>query len=283
MQIEPLNFSHQLMLENRFRQLDLLLSEYSFANLYLFRELHRYEVIKCNGEIFVKGVTRDGVSYLMPTSKPVTFSPQLLKSLQPYAQVLFPIPEHWLPSFDKNALEASFKEEDSDYLFATSKLAHFPGRHLSKKRNLVKQLFESHDVESVDLSNQLNDAQIVLEKWQKEHEEYPTETDFKQCQQAILNFEKLHLHGRIVYVDKQPAGFTIGDWITKDCYMIHFSKGMRSIKGLNQYLYQDLAQSVEGKCEWINLEQDLGMPALHDAKHSYLPDQLHKKWRVQIK
>jgi uncharacterized protein len=280
--IEPLNLSHQSLLENKFHQLNLELSEYSFANLYLFRDLHRYQVMKRDEEIFIKGITRDGMAFIMPTSDPSKLPSTLLQSVLSEAEFLFPIPERWLFSLEKRLSQASFKEEESDYLFSITKLAYFPGRHLSKKRNLVKQLLNTHQVKSENFSDQLDDAQGILEDWQKEHGENLLETDYQACKEAIHDFSKLHLHGRMVYVDLHSAGFTIGEWISDRCYVVHFSKAKRAIKGLYQYLYQDLAQSIEGTCLWINLEQDLGISALRDSKHSYLPDKLLRKWRVQL-
>lgn len=281
MQIEPLSLVHQELLENRFQRLDISLSEYSFANLYLFRQLHNYQVITIDEMILIKGITRDSQSFMMLTSHPAEVPSSLLQFVLNDAEFLFPIPETWLPFFENFLLEASFKEEDSDYLFAISKLAHFPGRHLSKKRNLVKQLFKTYEVKTENLSHQLNDVQRVLDHWQQNQTADSVETDYQACQGAIQSFHKLHLHGRLTYVNRRPVGFTIGEWITHDCYVIHFCKADSLIKGLYQYLYQDLAQSIEGKGVWINLEQDLGIPAIRDAKHSYMPDQKLQKWRVR--
>jgi hypothetical protein len=282
MQIDSLNLSHRDLIEDKFHKLNLSLSEYSFANLYLFRELYHYQLLTCDEEVFIKGITRDNVSFIMLTSHPENLSFELLKSIVSEAQILFPISESWLISLEKHTLQASFKKEDSDYLFATPKLAHFPGRHLSKKRNLVKQLLETHEIKAENFNNQLDDALKILESWQQAHADLPLETDYKACQEAIYHFQNLHLHGRIIYVDQLPAGFAIGEWISKDCYVVHFCKASRTIKGLYQYLYQDIAQSVEGTHPWINLEQDLGLTALRDSKKSYLPDQFLRKWRVLL-
>lgn len=282
MQIEALNLSHQTVLEQKFQILGLSISEYSFANLYLFRQLHQYQVMYCWDEIFIKGMTRDEVPFIMPTSHPTKLAPQVLQAALTQAPILFPIPDSWLPFFEKILVQASFNEADSDYLFNTSKLAHFPGRHLSKKRNLVKQLLNAHEIKSDILFDQLEKAKQILKDWQQEHADDPLETDYSACQEAIQEFHQLKLHGRMVYVDQQPAGFMIGEWVSKDCYVVHFSKAQRMIKGLYQYLYQDLAQTLEQSCPWINIEQDLGIPALRDAKHSYLPDQLLRKWRIEL-
>lgn len=283
MESNALNLDHQVTLEKKFKELNLPLSEYSFANLYLFRSLHHYEVLTFNDDLFIKGLTREQVSYIMLTAHPLAYSELALRSALLHADILFPIPDSWLPCFASDFFEASFKEEDSDYLFSLNKLANYPGRHLSKKRNLVKQLKTQHQIQAMDLIDQTDDAIQILENWRQEHGPDPVETDFEACLEAIHNFQNLHLHGRIIYVDDSPAGFTIGEMLSTDCYVIHFCKGLKAIKGLYQDLYQDLALSLDASCAWINLEQDLGIVALREAKHSYLPDRSLLKWRVRLK
>jgi hypothetical protein len=283
MQNEPLNLHHQELLETKFSALNLPLSEYSFANLYLFRTLHHYEVLGSNIDIFIKGMTRDKVPFVMLTSPPWSYSVNSIHSALKYADILFPIPESWLSFFEKELTQASFKDEESDYLFALKKLAYYPGRNLSKKRNLVKQLQAQHKIQSAILIDHTEHAIEILEKWRQDHHENPGETDYEACLEAIQNCQQLRLNGRIIYIDDQPAGFTIGEIISNDCYVIHFCKGLRNIHGLYQYLYQDIAQSVVRSCSWINLEQDLGLPALRNSKHSYLPDRYLVKWRLKLR
>lgn len=281
MQIEPLNLSHQTIIESKFRLLHISFSEYSFANLYLFRQLHHYEVIKLQEDIFIRGITRDNTSFIMLTSHPESISIQSLQQLLPLSQILFPVPDSWLLTLDKWTVQASFKEEESDYLYHTLKLATYFGRHLDGKRNQVKQLLDHHQVKIESFAHQVKEAQDILDIWQEEHKD--TQTDYSSCREAIQKFQLLHLHGFIVYVDEEPTGFIIGEWINQDCYTVHFSKALPSIKGIYQYLFQELAQSIKDVSSWMNLEQDLGIPALRYSKLSYHPDLLAKKWRVQMK
>jgi hypothetical protein len=283
MQIEPLSLLHQDVLEKRLRQLNLPLSEYSFANLYLFRHIHHYEVIKLGKEIFIKGLTRDRISFIMPTSLPSTISSSLIKQVFSMAQILFPIPDNWLILFNQGPLKTHFKEEDCDYIYATSKLAHYSGRHLAGQRNQIKQLMTHYELKSIPLIQKLSDAQQVLDEWQAERRETsPTQTDYLSCSEAIHQMHLLHLEGRIVYLNGKASGFVIGERINQDYYVVHFSKASKTLKGLYPYLFQNLAKSVEGTCPWINLEQDLGIQALRQSKLSYHPHFLAKKWRVQL-
>jgi hypothetical protein len=279
MDIQPLSLSHQSLVKNQFSRLSLQLSEYSFANLFLFRELHHYEVLTIKEEVFIRGLTRDKTSFIMPTSHPQDIPRAVLLEVLDQAEMLFPIPDLWLPYLKAFPLHLSFKEEDSDYIFSTTKFATYSGRHLSKKRNLVKQLLSSHNILVQDIpASNLADAEIVLETWRQEHEVELQETDYLACQEAIHLFQKLNLHGHLIYVDSIPSGFLIGEWMTRECYVVHFDKAKR-INGLYQYLFQELAQSLKETAAWINIEQDLGLPALRQAKQSYLPDLLLRKWR----
>lgn len=281
---EPLNLSHQTILKTHLQKLNLPIAEYSFANLYLFRHVHKYEVIFADG-LFIRGQTRDGRFFIMLTSLP---QPRLLSQLgsllqKAEADFIFPVPEEWLPLFMPYLTQANFKEEESDYLYYTTKLAHYPGRHLSKKRNLVKQLLSSHHMEAQVLQpDQKELALQVLEKWQKEQTEDKKKTDYFACREALELLKELSLEAHLFYVDGQPEGFTIGEGLNKDCYVIHFSKADKHIKGLYQYLYQEPAKLLVPFYQWMNLEQDLGSLALRLAKHSYQPDRLVHKMRVSL-
>jgi hypothetical protein len=280
MHIEPLSLRHQAVLEDRFDQIDHPLSEFSFANLFLFRKVHHYEVIQNEKDLFIKGKTRDGVTFIMLTSPPQCYKIEGIRNALQEAEILFPVPDEWLPHFKMYMTDATYLNEDSDYLFTVTKLALYPGRHLSKKRNLVKQLQTNYTIESKPLlMKHTNEAIQVLNCCR---EEQKGNNDYESCMEAIQNLHTLKLQGRMVYLNGKPAGFTIGEKISTDSYAVHFCKGSHNIKGLHQYLYQSLAQSLMNSCSWINIEQDLGIPSFRAAKHSYQPDRYIRKWRLNI-
>lgn len=280
---KKLDLSDQSLIREKFSKLNLQLSEYSFANLYLFRDLHRYRLMTIAEEIFIRGITRDGSEFLMLTSHPKDILPKTLLEASGRADFFYPIHDSWLPFLEERLLQKSFLEEDSDYLFLAEKLATYPGRQLSKKRNLVKQLFRDHEVIGQGLSPPLlAEAKSVLDNWKEDRAQDLDHTDYEACKESLLLFSELQLHGRIIYVDNEPSGFVIGEWLTADCYVAHFAKARHDTKGLYQYLFQDLGQQFAERKGWINIEQDLGVPELHQSKQSYLPDRLLKKWRVKI-
>jgi hypothetical protein len=280
----PLSLKHQELLENKFRSLSIPFSEYSFANLYLFRNIHHFELIVCDAEHFIKGIMRDGTPFIVLTSPPTKTVISIVLKLISADTCLFPIPEQWLPQLKEVTLQAVVKDEDNDYLFSRDKLIHYPGRHLSKKRNLVKQLLEGYSIKTETLTKALaNDALTVLEKWHQEHLSESPKDDYESCYEGLKLFDQLNLNGRIIYVDDLPDGFTLGERMSTEYYALHFCKASPLIKGIYQQLYKDIAECQDEKCLWINLEQDLGLPSLRQAKHSYIPDILLRKWRIFLK
>ena len=141
MKIEKLGLHHKDILYQRLRSLTVPLSEYTFPNLYLFRRTHDYEVI-VDKEIFVRGTSYDGHSYIMPTVDVRSLDIGYLKDMMRTVDFLFPVPEEWLSAFNPGEFEITFAEGDADYEYTVEKMSFLKGRNLHKKRNLLKQFLD---------------------------------------------------------------------------------------------------------------------------------------------
>ena len=133
MHIEPLAMAHQPLLAERFKTLGLRISEYSFANLYLFRDLHRYEIFQ-DRELFIRGRSYDGHTYFMPTRDIRGTDPVYLAEMADKVDYLFPIPQEWIEAFPEGEWICRQDEGEADYLFLTGKIATYAGKALHKKK-----------------------------------------------------------------------------------------------------------------------------------------------------
>ena len=272
-----LELSHKAILQPLLSQIQLPISEYSFANLYLFRKEHKYSVI--SGDIVaVRGITYDGTSYIMPV-KPMDFEyAEKLTQLLISGSCLFPIADDWLHFFTEKGLSYYYNDGDSDYVYTKEKLATYPGKKLHGKRNLLYQFTAKYSATVLPLtSERINDALYVLDEWKKES---GTSADVSACSEACMLLDELNLCGSIYYVDDKPAAFIIGEAITVDMFAIHFAKAITSYKGIYQYLYNHCANALPANYKFFNFEQDLGVEALRFAKRSYQPDMIVTKYRV---
>lgn len=267
----------QTLLSPRLKTLGIPLSEYSFANLFLFRKKHENKIVKVEGEIFIQGKTYDGLETLMPTVLP---NPDMTSKIIESGRIFYPIPEQWLDRFPKES-HITNVEADNDYLHKRESIATYAGRALSAKRNLVGQFEREYEAEILPLTlTSAPDAIHVVEQWIRESD-YKDDTD--ECKEALKYLNELSLLGSIIYVNKKPIAFHVGEMLTNEVYIVHFAKGSKQYKGVYPYMYQQLAKSLPNNIEWLNFEQDLGLPNLRQAKHSFEPDHYGVKFRISKK
>ncbi|HEY1406760.1 MAG TPA: phosphatidylglycerol lysyltransferase domain-containing protein [Spirochaetota bacterium] len=259
-------------------------SEFSFTNLYLFRDVHDYYISGTECRILIDGITRDHVHYAMPLFDISLIGGEELEKIIRDNGVLFPVHESQLHLFSPDKYEWSYSHDDSDYLFTRDKLIHYPGRNLHKKRNLLKQFLEGYEWRSEPLTSERSaDAQKILSDWQKGTGLADSETDYLSCHEALNHIESFNLTGCVIYVEDALAGFVLGEMISPNVFALHFAKCNTRFKGIYQFIYNHYAKELSPECEWINFEQDLGIPALRQAKETYEPDMMAHKYRVKLK
>jgi len=261
---------------------DLQFSEYSFANNFLFRKKHSYVFVGTNPP-FLRGEFKPGHYYYIPTSPPNEIQQDTIECLKEKSAILYPIPDQWLDCFQHLHPKFSYCRSDSDYMFTDEKLKTLSGRALSSRRNLLAQLKTSHHMESKELTHEnIQEAFVILDAWQESSNQTKEASDYWPCRDALEYFTALRLFGRVIYSDDQPVGFSIGENLSSKTVQMVFAKTLHSVKGATPYLYQDFATHVPETVEWLNLEQDLGIPSLRQSKEAYVPDKLLKKWRVTL-
>ena len=289
MKKEHLSLKHEEKLSQTLSNINVALSEFSFANLYLFREKHNYRLIDDNGDLFLSGVTYDEKTFLMPlrdlsNNESRDYLLKLIKIASDY-DMIYPIPEKWLSKFSPDNFTFSYVDEDSDYLYAIDTFISYPGRKLHGKRNLVTQFLRDYNAEILPLNEEnAHFATEVLNSWQKDIGAKKDETDFFPCLESLQNIKKLNQIGEIFLIDGIPQGFVMGERYNKEYCVIHFAKGNNEIKGIYQYMFSVFAgHNKEALCNFVNLEQDLGKEGLRAMKKSYLPIDMLLKYRVFIK
>jgi hypothetical protein len=281
---ERLESSHKAELAKLIKIFNPVFSEYSFSNLYLFRREHDYRIYREDGFVFLQGITYDGLRYLMPLSPLDEVGIDRLKRLMATGFSLFPISEKDLHLFDTGEFEWTHNLDDSDYVYTKEKIATYPGRNLSKKRNLMKQYRTLYQYEDKDYScAYANDALTAMDKWFEIGGLALADTDYVACAEAINHCQEFGLVGRVFYADGQPSGFLLGEELSDTSFVIHFAKGVTTYKGIYVHMYNSLANALPEKYTHLNFEQDLGKESLRQAKSTYITDFMLHKYRVSLK
>jgi len=259
----------------------LQISDYTFANIYLFRNISNYEFMTMDCGLFVSGQNKQKQSYAMLLNDPRGCDIQIFNNILNQQRFLFPVPQEWLSFFHEDKFIISCDEGDSDYIYLTEKMAGFKGKQYVRHRNHLNQFLSLFVPESEPISTKNSqDAMIVLQEWQNNSELAPDKTDSEQCSEALQKFSGLALWGTIYYIDSKPAGFIIGEALNKDTFCLHFAKASTKYHGIYEFMFNDTAQRLQSQYKYLNLEEDMGDKNLRRTKSSYGPELLLKKYRI---
>lgn len=281
--IENIDLKHRPFLAERFRQMHLNISDYTFANIFLFRSISRYTILTKDCGTFISAYNRQGQNYIMPLTSPESCSADTLGELLNDTNFFFPIPEEWLPFFPAHAFSASYDDSDSDYIYLTSNMASFAGKPYTRHRNHLNQFFGAYRPADHAIGrHNLEDALVILQTWQNESTTSAGKTDFAVCAEALQHFSELALWGTIYYIEKKPAGFIIGEALNNDTFCLHFAKASKQYHGIYEFMFNDTAKKLDARYKYLNLEEDMGNKNLRKTKSSYGPEKILKKYRVRL-
>ncbi|HPC85031.1 MAG TPA: phosphatidylglycerol lysyltransferase domain-containing protein [Smithellaceae bacterium] len=281
---ETIELAHRSFLTEQFHQMHLNISDYTFANVYLFRKLSCYEILKKECGVFISAHNRQGQNYVMPLADLRVCDLAMLRGLLNGRNFIFPVPEEWLPFFPENEFSATFDESESDYIYRTAHLASFSGKTYSRHRNHLNQFLGTYRPAAEPLGpDNLQDALTVLRRWQDESRSAQGKTDFSVCEEALQQFSSLALWGTLYSIENRPAGFVIGEALNRDTFCLHFAKGLKTYHGIYEFMFNDSAVRLQPRYTYLNLEEDLGNRNLRKTKMSYGPERILKKYRVSLK
>lgn len=282
--IETIDLAHRPFLSERFRQLHLNISDYTFANTYLFRNISRYEMLTKDCGTFISAYNRQGQNFIMPLDSPKDCSVDTLRHLLNAGNFFFPILEEWLSFFPEKEFCISFHDSESDYIYLTENMASFAGKQYTRHRNHLNQFLGAYHPSDQSLdANNFQDAMTILEHWQDESVVTAAKTDFAVCTEALQKFSELALWGTIYYIENKPAGFIIGEALNADMFCLHFAKAPKNYHGIYEFMFNDTATRLQSQYKYLNLEEDMGNKNLRKTKSSYGPECILKKYRVSLK
>ncbi|MEN6489529.1 MAG: phosphatidylglycerol lysyltransferase domain-containing protein [Smithella sp.] len=280
---ETIDFQHRALLLDSFRQMNLPISDYTFANIFLFRSVSRYEFLTTDCGLFIAGCNRQAQRYLMPLIDLRKCDQKTFDILRHKDNFLFPIPEEWLSSFPEDKFVITCDDSESDYIYLTGKMASFKGKQYNRHRNHLNQFLSAynHQVEIISEKN-VSKAMIVLQAWQNDSGLALKETDFEQCREALEKFSLLALRGSIYYIEHKPVGFIVGEPLNNETFVLHFAKAIKKYHGIYEFMFNDTARHLLPRYKFLNLEEDMGNDKLRQTKESYGPEAVLKKYRVSL-
>lgn len=287
---EPLTLAHQGEIEAALAALasrasgpaEHMISDATFANLYLFRRAHDYRYLR-RALPCITGHTYDGTRHVLPLFDLDTANEADLLTLLQSSSCLYPLTATQVSALDPVRFDWTASRDDADYLYPATHFQHYRGTKLNKKRNLMNQLLAAHRVSAQPYSTSDIDAALhVLAGWMKAKAKADGEADQDPCTEALQLAPQLGLHGFVYRAGGEPAGFVLAESLRPGVWVMRFAKGLDRFKGIYQFMFQHFCASVHG-VHWLNFEQDMGAPNFRRSKLSYQPIALIPKFRAKLR
>lgn len=276
-----MELEHRSAIEDALARYRPGLSEYSFANLFLFRHAHNYR-FREGALPAILGRTYDGEEHVMPLFEWRNHTEELLAEVRAARAIVYPIAESNLPSLLPAGAVVSWRPDDADYLYATKRMGAYSGSALKAKRRLAELFVEScapsvAPIEPVDRER----LQTILDGWLRDVGRPIEATDYSQCVEALEHLDDLGLFG-LIASDREgaPRAFVLASEVTEGMAAIHFAKARRSPDGALPFLFRAFARVHGPRYSLLNFEQDLGNPGFRQNKRSYAPVRQAQKLRL---
>lgn len=270
--------------------------DFSIGGIYMWVDYFGYEYAICHDTLFIRGGEEDhlqNTAFAVPVgaldlkeSIPLLGAycrqhgqPLILSAVpEPAAQTiagLYGCPVTELPDW-------------GDYLYRASDLATLVGHRFNKKRNRVnkfKSTYPDFQYEPVTAQNlpELKDFfDRYMQAYHKDSELFAYEES--KVAQVLHEYDRLPFEGGLLRVGGEIAAFSVGE-VVNDTLIVHIEKARKDIVGAYEainYFYSAQMAETHPEVQYINREDDAGDPGLREAKLSYNPETILKKYNIPL-
>lgn len=270
--------------------------DFSVGGIYMWVDYFGYEYAICHDTLFIKGSEED---HLQNTAFAVPVGnldwPDSLSLLARYCReqglplILSAVPEPAAQAIaDRYGCPVTELPDWGDYLYRATDLATLVGHRFNKKRNRVnkfKSTYPDFQYEPITPQNlpQLRDFfDRYRQGYQKESPLFVYEEG--KVAQVLHEYERLPFEGALLRVAGEIAAFTVGE-VVGDTLIVHIEKARKEIVGAYEAInlfFATQMTTAHPEVQYINREDDAGDPGLREAKLSYNPETILKKYNIAL-
>lgn len=182
-----------------------------------------------------------------------------------------------------------------DYVYDAEKLRTLSGKAYHKKKNHYNSFIKAYDgrYETKILSSE--DRKVIFDFLDRWHSARVIEDDYNRDDYEVAGIKRFLSEMNIVdddmnmkmlgvYVDGSLEAFTLGTYLHDlRTVFVHVEKANSNIRGLYPFINQQFQSICFPLARLVNREDDMGLEGLRQAKMSYNPIYMEKKYNITEK
>lgn len=254
------------------------LSAHAFSSLFLWQKALQLSVCLDEDAFFVRFAHRGENAWFYPCGSQAAQAAFLQAGLDsPDFSV------HYVRREDMDFVHAHFPgrfrfEEapgDAEYICEREPQIQMQGGAYRNLRAKVRKARERHNwvIEPLGPEN-MDAAKEVLYRWESKRERTG---DGDAALLGLNHFEALGFQGILAKTEEGPQAIAFGAIIAPDVFDFHVEKTL--IPSTVNYIKWELYQRLPPQIQWINLEEDLGLPGLKNNKLQAVPAAITPLWK----
>lgn len=237
-----------------------------------------------------------------PLTKTGTYDPQSLNATIKEAKRIFEskgyifsirlMPFHMIDIIE-SACPGEFEFMDDrpnyDYLYRKQDLIDLKGREYHSKKNHLNYFLSHYKFEYITLTSAMADQamQFIREfnerKQLPEHEMELLMMEERAMGDVFNNLEAVGYMTAAIVIEGKIEALCIAGQINDDTVDVHVEKANTAYRGLYQLINNEFCKHVSSEIQYINREEDMGIPGLRKAKLSYKPVKLVESYIALFK
>lgn len=258
------------------------ISEFTFTNLYAWRETYKFKAAILSGMLIVCSGSEKQRRFFYPVGAGDIKS-VMEEIFKGAGSIFIRLPETVKLLFENDArFKIDLDMDNSDYLFKTADLAALAGRKYDGKRNLIRKFKSKYQYEYFELKEE-NAAECLEfeEQWCtiKDCDSVASlDNERRAIREMINNCSSFGLIAGAIKIEGKISAVAIGEKLNPNTLVMHILKADPNIEGLYQAINNEFISRQCGNFRYVNLEQDLGVEGLRKSKLSYHPVKMIKKY-----
>lgn len=308
--LKPVELADQATLGAYFQSLSNPLSDYTFSQIFTWRNSLRMLWKQIDGHLCLFANGSGDLTLLMPpfgqgdANHALRSAFELMDQYNAEAGVpgnsrVEYVSQELLDRLDPAGLDV--QSLGSDYIYDVRRMIDLAGGDLASKRQAKNRFMRNYAwrVETYDPARHLEACRLLLRTWNQYQDRQhggggdglsalKRQKEALACDLTLEWANELNLCGMVVYVrdpNYGPAddgwsvrGFTFGEELGKDQSSIVVEKTDLAVKGLAQFIFSEFCRTRWSHRPLVNVGDDWGLETLAWTKQSYRPVKLLNKY-----